>query len=297
MDKKYKGVFTVICTAFDNKGDVDEAALRSHIRWQLDECKVHGIIPCGSTGEFAFLTPQERQHVVSIALGEVKKQVPVIAGAAACATREVIEAGNCYKEMGVEGIMVVPSYYGHLSQAELYGHYAEIVRNVDLPVIIYNNPGTSGSDILPATVAKLANEFENIVAIKESTGSMQRVVDIQLLAGDNIEVVCGCDTLVLEMFRMGVQGWIAAPANVFGKQCVKLYEQAVEQKDQAAAWEFYKQIRPIYDLFENSGQYVALAKAGLEMLGRGIGKPRKPLAEPSPELRADLKVLLDKFYQ
>lgn len=295
MDKKYKGVFTVVCTAFDEKGEVDEAALRRHIRWQLDECKVHGIIPCGSTGEFAFLTSAERQKVVGIAIDEVKKQVPVIAGAAACATREVIEAGNCYKDMGVDGIMVVPSYYGHLGQGELYTHYSEIAKNVDLPIVVYNNPGTSGSDILPATVAKLANGFENIVAIKESTGAMQRVVDIQLLAGDNIEVVCGCDTLALEMFRMGVEGWIAAPANVFAKQCVKLYELAVVEKDQAAAWEFYKKARPIYDLFENSGQYVALAKAGLEMMGRGIGKPRMPLSEPSEELKAELKALIDSF--
>ena len=295
MDKKYKGVFTVVCTAFDEKGEVDEAALRRHIRWQLDECKVHGIIPCGSTGEFAFLTPAERQKVVGITIDEVKKQVPVIAGAAACATREVIEAGNCYKDMGVDGIMVVPSYYGHLGQGELYTHYSEIAKNVDLPLVVYNNPGTSGSDILPATVARLANEFENVVAIKESTGAMQRVVDIQLLAGDNIEVVCGCDTLALEMFRMGVEGWIAAPANVFAKQCVKLYELAVVEKDQAAAWEFYKKARPIYDLFENSGQYVALAKAGLEMMGRGIGKPRLPLSEPSEELKAELKALIDSF--
>jgi len=108
-------------------------------------------------------------------------------------------------------------------------------------------------------------------------------------------VVCGCDTLSLEMFRMGVQGWIAAPANVFAKQCVKLYELAVVEKDQAAAWEFYKKARPIYDLFENSGQYVALAKAGLEMMGRGIGKPRLPLSEPSEELKAELKALIDSF--
>lgn len=295
MDKKYKGVFTVVCTAFDEKGEVDEAALRRHIRWQLDECKVHGIIPCGSTGEFAFLTPAERQKVVGITIDEVKKQVPVIAGAAACATREVIEAGNCYKDMGVDGIMVVPSYYGHLGQGELYTHYSEIAKNVDLPLVVYNNPGTSGSDILPATVARLANEFENVVAIKESTGAMQRVVDIQLLAGDNIEVVCGCDTLALEMFRMGVEGWIAAPANVFAKQCVKLYELAVVEKDQAAAWAFYKKARPIYDLFENSGQYVALAKAGLEMMGRGIGKPRMPLSEPTEELKAELKALIVSF--
>ncbi len=162
MDKKFKGVYTVVCTDFDEKGNVDEKALRRLIRFQLDDCKVNGIIPCGSTGEFAFLTPQERKQVVAITLDEVKGKVPVFAGSAACATREVIETANTYKEMGVTGIMVVPSYYGHLNQDELYGHYADIAKNVDLPIIVYNNPGTSHSDILPETVAKMANKFKNI---------------------------------------------------------------------------------------------------------------------------------------
>ncbi|MBE0687115.1 MAG: dihydrodipicolinate synthase family protein, partial [Anaerolineaceae bacterium] len=203
MEKKYKGVYAVICTAFDEKGQVDEGSIRRHIRWLIDDCKVHGIIPCGSTGEFAFLTEQERKQVVAITVDEVKNQLPVIAGSAACATGEVIDYANCYKEMGVDGVMVVPSYYGHLNQEELYYHFSTIAENVDLPIIVYNNPGTSGSDILPATIARLS-EFDNIVALKESTGIMQRVMDINLLAGDKIEILCGCDTLALEMFLMGV---------------------------------------------------------------------------------------------
>jgi len=292
MEKRYRGVFAVVCTAFDENGDVDETAQRRHIRWLVDDCKVHGIIPCGSTGEFAFLTEQERKRVVSITVDEVNKQVPVIAGSAACATKEVIEYAQCYQDMGVDGVMIVPSYYGRLSQEELNYHYSTIARNVELPIVLYNNPGTSGSDLLPATVARLA-EFDNIIAIKESTGIMQRVVDINLLAGDKVEVLCGCDTLAMEMFAMGVEGWIAAPSNVVGKQCVKLYQLMVEQKDTAAAWKFYKQVRPLFDLFEGSGQYVALSKAGLEMLGRPVGQPRKPLLPPSDELRAQLKVLLE----
>jgi len=293
MEKRYRGVFAVACTAFDERGEVDEAALRRHIRWLVDDCKVHGIVPCGSTGEFAFLSEQERKRVVAITLDEVKKQLPVIAGSAACATKEVIEYSQYYQDLGVDGVMIVPSYYGRLSQEELYFHYSTIAKNVDLPIVIYNNPGTSGSDILPTTIARLA-EFENIAAVKESTGIMQRVVDINLLVGDKVEVLCGCDTLAMEMFAMGVEGWIAAPSNVVGKQCVQLYKLMVEQKDSAAAWKFYKQVRPLFDLFEGSGQYVALSKAGLEMLGRPIGQPRKPLLPPSEELKAQLKTLLDQ---
>jgi 4-hydroxy-tetrahydrodipicolinate synthase len=294
MEKKYTGVFVVVCTPFDDHDQLDESALRRHIRWLVDDCKVHGILPCGSTGEFAFLSEQERKWVVAITVDEVKHQVPVIAGSAACATAEVIEYSQHYQDLGVDGVMVVPSYYGHLSQDELYYHYSMIAKNVELPVVVYNNPGTSGSDILPPTIARLA-EFDNIVALKESTGIMQRIVDINLLVGDKIEVLCGCDTLALEMFAMGVEGWIAAPANVAARQCVQLYHLMVEQKDYPRAWEFYKKVRPLFDLFENSGQYVALAKAGLDLLGRPVGLPRKPLLRASPEMRAQLKAILDTF--
>jgi 4-hydroxy-tetrahydrodipicolinate synthase len=292
MDKKYKGVYTVVCTPFDQQGELDGAALRRHIRWLVDDCRVHGIIPCGSTGEFAFLTEAERKQVVAITVDEVKQRLPVVAGAAACSTRETIMYSRCYQGLGVDAVMVVPPYYGHLSQEELYYHYATLAGAIDLPIVVYNNPGTSGSDILPSTLARLA-EFGNIVAVKESTGVMQRVVEIMQRCGDQFEVLCGCDTLVMEMFAMGVEGWIAAPANVAAKRCVEMYELMVVQKDFAKAWELYSQLRPLMDLFESSGLYVQLAKAGLEMMGRSIGLPRKPLLPPSEELKASLKAILD----
>jgi 4-hydroxy-tetrahydrodipicolinate synthase len=292
MDKKYKGVYTVVCTPFDQQGELDGAALRRHIRWLVDDCRVHGIIPCGSTGEFAFLTEAERKQVVAITVDEVKQRLPVVAGAAACSTRETIMYSRCYQGLGVDAVMVVPPYYGHLSQEELYYHYATLAGAIDLPIVVYNNPGTSGSDILPSTLARLA-EFGNIVAVKESTGVMQRVVEIMQRCGDQFEVLCGCDTLVMEMFAMGVEGWIAAPANVAAKRCVEMYELMVVQKDFTKAWELYSQLRPLMDLFESSGLYVQLAKAGLEMMGRSIGLPRKPLLPPSEELKASLKAILD----
>ncbi len=292
MDKKYTGVYVVVCTPFDERGQLDEPALRRHIRWLVDDCQVHGIIPCGSTGEFAFLTEQERKRVVTVTVDEVGHKLPVIAGSAACATAEVIAYAQHYQSLGVDGLMVVPSYYGHLNQEELYVHYSTVAQNIGLPLVLYNNPGTSGSDIRPATVARLA-EIDNIVAIKESSGIMQRIVDIMLLAPSRFEVLCGCDTLALEMFSMGVAGWIAAPANVAAQQCVQLYQLMVEQSDYPQAWQLYQKLRPLFDLFENSGQYVALAKAGLELLGRPSGLPRKPLLPASPEMRHQLKALLD----
>jgi 4-hydroxy-tetrahydrodipicolinate synthase len=294
MTKKYRGVFAVTCTPFDSQGNVDEAALRRHIRYLLDDCKVHSIIPVGSTGEFAFQTKEERNRVVAVTVDEVQKKVPVIAGAASCSTAETIEYAQSAQKLGTDGVMVVPSYYGHLSQEELYYHFSTLATNIDFPIIVYNNPGTSGSDILPPLVERLA-QFKNIEAIKESTGIMQRVTDIMRRCGDQIEVLCGCDTLTYEMFTVGVEGWVAAPANVIGKQCVKLYELMVEQKDYAKARELWYKMLPVTEMFENTGKYVQLAKAGLQVMGRGIGEPRKPLLPAEPELVCELQALLENL--
>lgn len=290
MAKKYCGVYAVVCTPFTSDEKIDELALRRHIRFLVDEAKVHSVIPVGSTGEFALLTKEERNYVISVTIDEVNKQVPVYAGAAACSTIGTIEYAQTAQDLGADGVMVVPSYYGHLSQDELYFHYETLARNIDCPIIVYNNPGTSGSDILPPLVERLA-AIKNIEAIKESSGIMQRVSDIMRRCGDSIEVLCGCDTLILEMFAMGVVGWIAAPANILGKQCVRLYELAIEQKDFARAKELYFKMLPLMDLFEGTGKYVQLAKAGLQLMGRGIGEPRKPLLPLEPKLGSVCKLI------
>jgi 4-hydroxy-tetrahydrodipicolinate synthase len=292
MIKKYRGVYAVACTAFDVSGEVDETAIRRHIRFLVDECGVHGIIPTGSTGEFAFLSEQERLRIMQVTLDEVNQKVPVVIGSTACSTCETIQYAQRAQQAGADGVMVVSPYYGHLDQEELYNHFFTLAQNVDIPIIVYNNPGTTGSDILAPTVARLS-QHKNIAAIKESSGLMQRVAEITRLCGDQIEVLCGCDTLVLEMFLMGVEGWVAAPANVIGKQCVELYQLAVEQRDFERAKELYFKLLPLTDLFEGSGKYVQLAKAGLEMMGRSIGEPRPPLLPPTPELRQTLKGIID----
>jgi len=294
MTKKYRGVFAVICTPFDEKGGIDELALRKHIRYLIDKCGVHSIIPNGSTGEFAFMTEAERLRIMEITLDEVNHKVPVYIGAAACSTNETVHYAQSAQNAGADGVMVVSPYYGSLSQEELYKHFATLAQSVSIPIIVYNNPGTSGSDILPPVVARLA-EFDNIVAIKESSGEMQRVSKIMRLCGDKIEVLCGCDTLVLEMFQMGVEGWVAAPANLIGELCVELFELAVEQKDFHKAKELYFKILPLTNLFESSGKYVQLAKAGLTMRGMSIGEPRKPLLRPDTQLLDSLKEILDSL--
>lgn len=295
MKTRFRGVFAVSITPFDTRGEVDEPALRRHVRWLLDEGHVHGMIPNGSTGEFAFLSEAERRRVAQVVMDEVRGQVPVLIGAAACSTRETVAQAQFAQSIGAQGVMVIPPYYGHLSQAEIFAHFDTLAQAIDIPIMLYNNPGAAGSDILPETVARLA-ERPNIVAIKESTGIMQRVNEIQRLCGERIQALCGCDTLPLEMFLVGVEGWVAAPSNTVPSQCVALYELAVEKKDLPAARALYDRLLPLFALFEGSGQYVQLNKAALTMLGHAVGIPRPPLLLPDGPTQARLKEIVEGIY-
>ena len=291
MVKEWHGVFVVVCTPFDKKGAVDEAVLRRHLRFLLDEGKVHGVIPTGSTGEFASLSEAERKRVVEITLDEVRGRAPVVAGAAAVSTQDTIMYARSAEEAGADGVMIVPPYYCHPTERELHEHYRSVAKRIHIPIMVYNNPSTSGVDMLPALVARLA-EIENVTHIKESSGDMHRVSEIMRLCGDRMTVFCGADNLALEMFMLGVQGWVAAPANVLPKQCVELFELAVVKKDLEKARSLYFKLLPFFTALE-SGQFVQYVKASLEILGRSVGPPRRPLMLPGKEDYRNLKAVLD----
>jgi 4-hydroxy-tetrahydrodipicolinate synthase len=295
MSDTFQGVYAVPCTAFSKDGEIDEQAMRRHLRFIVDDGKVHGIIPIASAGEFAFLSEEERRRVVSITLSEVAGVVPVVPGATGVSTREAIAYAQFAQEAGADGVMVLSPYYGHPDQEELYYHFRAVAESIDIPVMLYNNPA-SGADMLPSTVARLA-EIDNISGIKESTCQMQRVAEIMRLSADRIEILCGCDTLAMEMFTMGVQGWVAAPTNVVPRQCVELYDLVAVKRDFESGWALYSKLLPLFTMFEESGKNVQLAKAALEMMGRPIGLPRRPLMPVSEENRKALKKALDAILE
>ncbi len=288
--KEWRGLFVVACTPFDKRGAVDEAVLRRHLRFLLDEGKVHGVIPTGSTGEFASLSEAERKRVVEVTVDEVNGKVPVVAGAAAVSTHDTITYARAAEEAGADGVMIVPPYYCHPVERELYEHYKSVAKSIHIPIMLYNNPWTSGVDMLPPLVAKLSG-IDNITHIKESSGDMRRVSEIMRLCGDRMTVFCGADNLALEMLTLGIRGWVAAPANVIPKQCVELYELVVEKKDLQKARELYFRMLPFFAVLE-SGQFVQYVKASLEILGRSIGAPRRPLMLPPTQAYQELERIL-----
>ncbi len=291
MAKKLQGVFAVLVTPFTEDDKIDENTLRKHLRFLIDEGKVHGIMPTGSTGEFTALSDDERMQIADIVIDEVNGAVPVVVGTAAVATKDMIRFSQYAEKAGADAIMVVPSYYCHPNPREIYGHYKALSENVNIPIVLYNNPGTSGVDMHPVLIAKLA-QLDNVSYLKESSGDMTRVAAIQRLCGDKLTVFCGCDTLALEMFLMGAAGWVAPPANIIPRQCAELFELAYIKKDIKKAKNLYFKLLPLFTLFESTGQYIQLTKAGLDILGRPYGKPRLPLLPPEEKLINELKQIL-----
>ncbi|MHC4460891.1 MAG: 4-hydroxy-tetrahydrodipicolinate synthase [Planctomycetota bacterium] len=291
MDKKIEGVYAVICTPFTEDDQIDKTTLRKHLRYLVDQGNVHGIIPTGSTGEFAAMSEQELRQIADITIDEVKGKVPVVVGTAAVSTSDTIKRSQYAQKAGADGVMVVPPYYCHPNEREIYEHYKALAESIELPIVLYNNPGTSGVDMLPPLVARLA-EFEQISHIKESSGDMTRVAEIMRLCGDKIDIFCGCDTLSMEMFLVGAKGWVAPPANMIPNLCVQLYQLAAVHKDIQQARELYFKLLPLFTMFETAGQYVQLTKAGLEILGRPYGKPRRPLLSPTGEDKQRLREIL-----
>ena len=281
MANKLHGIFCVAVTAMTEDQEVNEAAYRQHIRFLLD-AKVHVIVPCGSTGEVAVLSEEERKKVVDIAIDEVAGRVPVVVGAAACSTRDVIRHSQYAEKAGAAAVLLVHPYYSAPSEREMDEHLKAVAESIHIPAIIYNNPFSTHYDMLPAQLARLST-VPNLSYVKESSGSIKRVSEILGLCGERMTVLCGDDMLPFESFALGAKGWVAVTANVFPRQCVELYELAVVKKDYEKARQLWFRLLPFVSMVEGSGKFVQYAKAACEIQGRPVGPPRGPFLRPSAE--------------
>jgi 4-hydroxy-tetrahydrodipicolinate synthase len=290
MSGQLTGVVLPIPTPFTREYSVDQKAERDLIRFYLEE-GVTCISPCGSTGEFASLTNEERKRVVETAIDEVNGKIPVLPGTHALTTDEAVSLTRHAKDMGASAVLVVPPYYIKPTDDELFGYYEDIAK-VDIPIVVYNNPGTSKVDLKPPLIAKLAENFENIKYVKESSGLIQRIHEILQLTS-KITVFCGSDNLALESFAMGAKGWVAASADICPRQANDLFY-AAEKKGMDEAMIAYFRLLPLFNLLETSGKYVQYVKAGLELLGHPVGPPRKPLLPVSPGEEQALKNIMLK---
>ncbi|OGW39782.1 MAG: 4-hydroxy-tetrahydrodipicolinate synthase, partial [Nitrospirae bacterium RBG_13_39_12] len=210
----FKGSIVAVVTPF-KKGKVDEKALGDLIEWHIAQ-GTNAIVPCGTTGESATLDYKEHYGVIDFTVKVVNKRVPVIAGTGANSTEETLEITKHAKKSGADAALIVAPYYNKPTQEGLYRHYKTVANEVNIPIVLYNVPGRTAVNILPSTVARLA-EIKNIVAIKEATGDMKQVSEVIRLCGDRITVISGDDFTTLTLLALGGKGTISVSANVAPK--------------------------------------------------------------------------------
>ncbi len=279
MTSRIHGVVPPIVTPFNSTHQIDKHRLRDLTSYLLDT-GVQGIVACGSTGEFPLMSLEERKMVTEIVADVVNGKVPVIEGVTAVRTEDAVTLARHAKDLHLDAILAAPSYYYKLDEKELRGYYADLAK-VDLPIIIYNIPLTTKTDMSPEFLVELATEFENIDYVKESTADMHRVSEIQRLT-NKIEVVCGWDPLIYDFLTHEVKGWISTVSNVIPKQCVDLVRLVVERNEIEKARKLFYSLLPTIKLIDGP-KFVQYAKAGLNILGHECGptrNPLKPLTQP-----------------
>src|SRR5919199_4625493 len=216
----FSGSLVALITPFRG-GEVDEAALERLIAYQLEH-GTHGLVPCGTTGESPTLTPAEHEAVVALTVRAARDyaartgrpRVPVIAGAGSNSTAEAIHYSRAAERDGADGLLHVTPYYNKPTQEGLYRHFAAVAAATDLPIILYNVPGRTGVNLLPETVARLAQDCPTIVGIKEASGSLDQASEVRRLCGPDFILLSGDDSLTLPMLAVGGNGIISVLSNV-----------------------------------------------------------------------------------
>jgi 4-hydroxy-tetrahydrodipicolinate synthase len=284
----FSGSMTALVTPFRD-GEFDEKAYRELIDWQIDS-GTDALIPCGTTGESATLSHEEHDRVVEVCVAAVAGRVPVIAGAGSNSTAEALRLTRHAKEAGADGALLITPYYNKPTQEGLYRHYSHIAGKVDIPIVMYNVPSRTGTNLLPETVARLA-EIPGIVAVKEATADLYQVSKIVQLCGDRLAVISGDDFTVLPLLAVGGKGVISVVSNIAPAAMAALVD-SFFAGDLEKARAMHDKLTPLAEamFFETNPIPV---KTALEMMGKIKFEVRLPLTEMSTGNRDRLeKVLL-----
>lgn len=268
----FNGSIVAIVTPF-KEGKIDEEAYRALIEYQI-ESGTSAIVPCGTTGESATLSIEEHNKVIDIAVDAINKRVPVIAGTGANNTQEAIELTSHAKKAGADATLQVTPYYNKPGQEGLYRHFKAIAEAVSLPQVLYNVPGRTSINMLPETVARLA-DIPEIVAIKEASGNLAQMTDIVQLAGDKITLLSGDDNLILPVLSIGGKGVISVVANIIPADTAAVIREW-EAGNLARAQEIYFKLYPLCKAMFYETNPVPV-KTSLALMGKIANEMRLPL--------------------
>jgi 4-hydroxy-tetrahydrodipicolinate synthase len=242
---------------------------------RLVKTGAHAIAPLGSTGESAYLSDQEWDEVAEESIAAVAGRVPTVVGISDLTTAGAVRRARAAQRYGADSVMVLPVSYWKLSERELITHFAAVAESITIPIMVYNNPATSGIDMSPEFLVNLVERFENITMIKESSGDIRRMQRIAQLTDGTLPFFNGSNPLALHAFAAGAAGWCTAAPCLIPAHCLTLYE-TIQAGNLEKARAYFRAMLPILE-FIVSGGLPPTVKAGLKILGFDAGAPRPPL--------------------
>lgn len=287
-----RGVIGYTITPFKADGSLDLPALGLSID-TLIASGVHAIAPLGSTGEGAYLSDAEWESVVRFSLEIVAGRVPTVVSVSDLTTARTVQRARLAESCGATAVMVLPVSYWKLTDAEIVDHYKAIGAAIELPIMLYNNPGTSGTDLSVDLILRIVREVSNVTMVKESTGDIQRMHRLFKATNGEVAFYNGCNPLTLEALVAGATGWCTAAPNLIPELNLALWEAVQSGQMEQARTLFYRQ----YDMLEYITRrgLPTTIKAGLKMQGLEVGAPRLPLQPLDAQGCALLKGLLDEL--
>ena len=292
MSIELHGIVPPAITPFDENEEFSPGALKEVVDYLIEQ-GVHAIFVAGSVSEFFALRIEETKALIRSAVRAVDGRVPLLAGTGAITTRDALELSRYAEEVGADALSILTPYFIVPNLEELYQHYAAIARAVKLPILGYTNPGRAGGITLPPTLmSRLANEFENVVGIKDSSGSLPMLVDYKRLCPPHFKVFTGLDTIIFDAVLNDCAGAVAGLANLAPALVVSVYElaRAGRLEEAKVAQRKLFPLREAYSL----GTFPAVIKEGMAMLGLPAGRCRRPIQPLSPEARSRLRQVLSE---
>lgn len=286
----FKGMASALITPM-NKDGVDYETLGRFIDFQIEN-GIHALVAVGTTGENATLEPEDQKEVIRFTVERAAGRVPVIAGTGTNNTEHVLQNTRNACEVGADAVLVVTPYYNKATQNGLIAHFTAVADASTVPVILYNVPGRTGCNLLPKTVAKLA-EHPNIVAIKEATGNMSQMVELMALCGDKLDIYSGEDALTVPFLSMGAAGTISVLSNVAPKLSVEMVEKAFAG-DYAGAAALQCKLLPLINALFSEVNPIP-AKAAVSAMGFGENYLRLPLTPMEADHEAVLLAEMRKL--
>lgn len=287
----FTGAGVAIVTPFSADGSVNYNALGNLIEFQIEN-GTDAVIICGTTGEASTLTDEEQISVIKYTVDKVAGRIPVIAGAGSNDSAHGLKLCKACEDVGADGLLIVTPYYNKTTQKGLVKYYTDIANTVSLPVIMYNIAGRTGLNIAPKTVEQLA-EIDNIVAIKEASGSLSQVADIAARCGDKLDIYSGNDDQVLPVLSLGGKGVISVLSNIAPKYTHDMVASYLGGDTAKATKMQLDCIDLVHNLFSEVNPIPV--KAALNMMGLEAGTYRAPLVEMEEENRAKLEKSMRAF--